>query len=132
MDQVAQTIIVEKNTVADLSKRVRSLADLTTVYQAKSQGRNRVVTYSPEMRRAIEQRVSLGRGMREAIASDEIVPFYQPKVNLATGEIVGLEALARWRHPSDGILTPAFFGAVLRGGARPLDCAAFDRPVRAW
>jgi len=82
------------------------------MYQAKSQGRNRVITYSPEMRRAIEQRVSLGRGMREAIASDEIVPFYQPKVNLATGEIVGLEALARWRHPSDGILTPAFFGAV--------------------
>jgi len=82
------------------------------MYQAKSQGRNRVVTYSSEMRRVIEQRVSLGRGMREAIANDEIVPFYQPKVNLATGEIVGLEALARWRHPSEGILTPAFFGAV--------------------
>jgi len=82
------------------------------MYQAKSRGRNRVITYSPEMRKAIEQRVSLGRGIREAIASDEIVPFYQPKVNLATGEIVGLEALARWRHPSEGILTPAFFGAV--------------------
>jgi diguanylate cyclase (GGDEF)-like protein/PAS domain S-box-containing protein len=82
------------------------------MYQAKSQGRNRVVTYSPEMRRAIEQRVSLGRGMREAIVNDEIVPFYQPKVSLTTGEIVGLEALARWRHPEKGILTPAFFGAV--------------------
>jgi diguanylate cyclase (GGDEF)-like protein/PAS domain S-box-containing protein len=82
------------------------------MYQAKSQGRNRVVTYSPEMRRIIEQRVSLGRGMREAIANDEIVPFYQPKVSLSTGEIVGLEALARWRHPTEGILTPSFFGAV--------------------
>lgn len=82
------------------------------MYQAKSQGRNRVVTYSPEMRRVIEQRVSLGRGMREAIANGEIVPFYQPKVSLATGEIVGLEALARWRHPDKGILTPGFFGAV--------------------
>ncbi|QRM30116.1 EAL domain-containing protein [Microvirga sp. VF16] len=82
------------------------------MYQAKSQGRNRVVTYSPEMRRVIEQRVSLGRGMREAIANDEIIPFYQPKVSLSTGEIVGLEALARWQHPSKGILTPSFFGAV--------------------
>ncbi|WP_162820232.1 bifunctional diguanylate cyclase/phosphodiesterase [Microvirga calopogonii] len=82
------------------------------MYQAKSQGRNRVITYSPEMRDVIEQRVSLGRGMREAIANDEIIPFYQPKVSLATGEIVGLEALARWRHPTKGLLTPGFFGAV--------------------
>ncbi|MGO4526308.1 EAL domain-containing protein [Microvirga sp. 2MCAF35] len=82
------------------------------MYQAKSQGRNRVITYSPEMRRVIEQRVSLGRGMREAIANDEIIPFYQPKVSLATGEIVGLEALARWQDPTKGLLTPNFFGAV--------------------
>jgi len=82
------------------------------MYQAKSQGRNRVITYSPEMRRVIEQRVSLGRGMREAIANDEVIPFYQPKVSLSTGEIVGLEALARWKHPTKGILTPSFFGAV--------------------
>jgi EAL domain-containing protein (putative c-di-GMP-specific phosphodiesterase class I) len=50
--------------------------------------------------------------MREAIASDESIPFYQPKVSLSTGEIVGLEALARWQHPTEGILTPSFFGAV--------------------
>lgn len=82
------------------------------MYQAKSQGRNRVITYSPEMRRVIEQRVSLGRGIRDAVANDQIIPFYQPKVNLTTGEIVGLEALARWQHPTEGILTPSYFGAV--------------------
>ncbi len=82
------------------------------MYQAKSQGRNRVVTYSPDMRRVLEQRVSLGRGMREAVENDQIIPFYQPKVSLSTGEIVGLEALARWQHPTKGILTPSFFGAV--------------------
>ncbi|MBL0405948.1 EAL domain-containing protein [Microvirga aerilata] len=82
------------------------------MYQAKSQGRNRVTTYSPEMRRVLEQRVSLGRDLREALANNEIVPFYQPKVNLATGEIVGLEALARWHHPGRGVLTPSVFGAV--------------------
>jgi len=82
------------------------------MYQAKSQGRNRVITYSPEMRNVIEQRVSLGRGMREAIVNDEIIPFYQPKVSLATGEIVGLESLARWQHSEKGLLTPGFFGAI--------------------
>ncbi len=67
---------------------------IIAMYQAKSQGRNRVVTYcTGDAKRVIEQRVSLGRGMREAIANGEIVPFYQPKVSLgATGEIVGLEA----------------------------------------
>jgi diguanylate cyclase (GGDEF)-like protein/PAS domain S-box-containing protein len=107
------------------------------MYQAKSQGRNRVITYSPEMRSAIEQRVSLGRGMREAIANDEIVPFYQPKVCLTTGDIVGLEVLARWRHPTKGILTPNYFGAVFEDhdiaaliGKQVIAKVAAD--VRSW
>jgi diguanylate cyclase (GGDEF)-like protein/PAS domain S-box-containing protein len=107
------------------------------MYQAKSQGRNRVVTYSPDMRSIIEQRVSLGRGMREAIASDDIVPFYQPKVCLTTGEIVGLEALARWQHPTRGILTPGYFGAVFEDhdiaasiGKKVIAKVAAD--VRSW
>ena len=56
-----------------------------------------------------------GRGMREAIANDEIVPFYQPKVSLSTGEIVGLEALARWRHPSEGHPDAGLLRRRLRG-----------------
>jgi diguanylate cyclase (GGDEF)-like protein/PAS domain S-box-containing protein len=82
------------------------------MYEAKSQGRSRVIAYSPEMRRSIERRVSLGRGIRDAVANDQIIPFYQPKINLTTGEIVGLEALARWQHPTDGVLSPSYFGAV--------------------
>lgn len=82
------------------------------LYRAKAEGRDRVVTYSPEMRRMTEQRLALGRDMREAISRNQIVPFYQPKVCLSTGRVVGLEALARWMHPDRGILTPAIFGAV--------------------
>jgi diguanylate cyclase (GGDEF)-like protein len=79
------------------------------LYRAKAEGRNRVVTFSPEMRAATEQRVTLRREMREAISLDQIQPFYQPKVCLSTGEIIGFEALARWQHPTRGLLTPGSF-----------------------
>ncbi len=82
------------------------------LYRAKAQGRNRVLAYSPAMRREIEERVSLGINLREALANSQLVPFYQPKFSLATGKIVGLEALARWQHPTRGILTPNVFGAA--------------------
>ncbi|WP_243374214.1 bifunctional diguanylate cyclase/phosphodiesterase [Microvirga solisilvae] len=82
------------------------------LYQAKAQGRHQVVTYSSTMRHLTEQRVSLGRSLRDAIFNHEIVPFYQPKISLDTGQVVGFEALARWHHPRRGILTPATFGAA--------------------
>jgi len=82
------------------------------LYRAKAEGRNRVVIYSPGMRAMAEQRLNLGREIREALSRDQLLPFYQPKVCLATGAIVGLEALARWRHDTKGILTPGTFGAA--------------------
>ncbi|MBB3019268.1 diguanylate cyclase (GGDEF)-like protein/PAS domain S-box-containing protein [Microvirga lupini] len=82
------------------------------LYRAKAQGRNRVLTYSPAMRREIEKRVTLGADLREGLARNQITPFYQPKICLATGQIVGFEALARWEHPTRGVLDPAFFGAA--------------------
>ncbi|MBF9195781.1 bifunctional diguanylate cyclase/phosphodiesterase [Microvirga terrestris] len=82
------------------------------LYRAKAQGRNRVLTYSPAMRREIEKRVSLGTELREGLARNQITPYYQPKICLATGRIVGFEALARWEHPMKGVLGPAIFGAA--------------------
>ncbi|WP_268995490.1 PAS domain-containing protein [Microvirga roseola] len=80
------------------------------LYRAKADGRNRVVAYSPSMRFATEQRVALRRELREAISLQQVVPYYQPKVSLTTGAIVGLEALARWHHPTRGLLTASSFG----------------------
>ena len=52
-------------------------------------------------------------GARHALAADQIVPYYQPKISLATGRVVGFEALARWNHPTRGVLTPGQFVPAL-------------------
>lgn len=92
---------------ADLMKD----ADIA-LYQAKAQGRSRVVAFAPEMRAKTEHRVRVSNEVRTALEAHQIVPFYQPKVSLGTGEIIGFEALARWQHPEKGVLTPGYFGVA--------------------
>jgi diguanylate cyclase (GGDEF)-like protein/PAS domain S-box-containing protein len=82
------------------------------LYRAKANGDSRIVTYSPVMRAEIEDRISLGAEVRDAISRGQITPYYQPKICLATGRISGFEALARWQHPTKGLLTPYYFGAT--------------------
>jgi len=79
------------------------------LYQAKAGGRNRAVVYSPEMRDANERRLSIIRQVRAGIVHGEFVPYYQPKISLSTGRVIGLEALTRWHHPARGILAPLEF-----------------------
>ncbi|GJE15566.1 hypothetical protein AIGOOFII_0262 [Methylobacterium marchantiae] len=86
-------------------------ADLA-LYAAKAAGRNRAMLFVPALRADIERRVSVAREMRAALELGGLVPYYQPKVSLTTGEIVGFEALARWQHPSRGLLAPADFATV--------------------
>ncbi|MBM6593321.1 putative bifunctional diguanylate cyclase/phosphodiesterase [Microvirga pudoricolor] len=83
-------------------------ADLA-LYSAKAQGRNRAVLFSPDMRNLVEHRATMTRDIQEALQEGQIVPFYQPKVNLVTGEVIGFEALARWDHPQQGLLSPSAF-----------------------
>jgi diguanylate cyclase (GGDEF)-like protein len=83
-------------------------ADLA-MYRAKQAGKGQVRVWTPEMRAAGLTSAPRAAEIRSALASGEIVAHYQPIVSLATGEVVALEALARWDHPRHGLLGPCDF-----------------------
>ncbi len=79
------------------------------LYRAKKQGGNNCQFYAADMNAQALKRLALETSMRRAIENKEFITYYQPLVNLATGELVGSEALVRWRHPEFGLLPPAKF-----------------------
>jgi diguanylate cyclase (GGDEF)-like protein/PAS domain S-box-containing protein len=83
-------------------------ADLA-MYTAKRKGKSRFETYQPEMHSTAIERLKVEAELRRGIERGELTPHYQPIVELATGRIVGVEALARWRHPTRGLLAPDAF-----------------------
>jgi diguanylate cyclase (GGDEF)-like protein/PAS domain S-box-containing protein len=82
------------------------------MYRAKEGGRARCVLFDAEMRAGAVRRIEVERELRHALDRDELALFYQPVVNLRSGEITGLEALVRWRHPERGTLDPAEFVSI--------------------
>jgi diguanylate cyclase len=81
----------------------------TAMYHAKEKGRNNSQFFKHEMNVHAAERQIMTGDLRHALARDEFVLEYQPKVNLASGAITGIEALIRWQHPSRGILPPLQF-----------------------
>ncbi|HEX7109701.1 MAG TPA: EAL domain-containing protein [Aestuariivirga sp.] len=92
------------NTTADLLRR----ADLA-LYQAKREGRGRVVFYRPWLDEDVQFRTSLAQDLRHAIELGQLEAHYQPQVNIHTGEIDGFESLMRWKHSIHGHVSPAIF-----------------------
>ena len=79
------------------------------MYGAKQAGRNGYLFFDPEHRRRTEERVmAIGR-VQEALDKQEFVLFYQPKVDMRTGRVLGFEALLRWDHPQQGLIAPMQF-----------------------
>ena len=79
------------------------------MYGAKQAGRNGYLFFDPEHRRRNEQRVmAIGR-IQEALDQQEFVLYYQPKVDMKSGRVLGFEALLRWEHPEQGIVAPLQF-----------------------
>jgi diguanylate cyclase (GGDEF)-like protein/PAS domain S-box-containing protein len=77
------------------------------LYAAKAAGRSRLVLFRPEMMAEHQGRSTMLLMAREALDHDRVKPFYQPKVELSTGRIVGFEALLRWWKPGTGVQRPA-------------------------
>jgi len=83
------------------------------MYQAKVAGKNRYHVFDPTQDISLRvQHESLER-IRLALSQQEFVLYYQPKVNMRTGRVVGVEALIRWRHPEEGLLAPDAFLPVI-------------------
>lgn len=80
----------------------------TAMYQAKRGGRNTLYFYDPAMQAALETRLQLERGLRQALREDQFALYYQPQVN-DSGGLVGAEALLRWISPSRGLVSPTEF-----------------------
>jgi len=89
------------------SELIRS-AD-AALYGAKSAGRNNVQFHTEELTASNEARLNVEVDLRAGIAQDALEVHYQPKVELATGKVVGAEALVRWRHPQRGWIPPVEF-----------------------
>lgn len=82
------------------------------LYRAKEQGRNQVVLFDEELQVSVADRIETSLGLREAVGQGRIEVHYQPEVDLRTGLVRGVEALARWRHPQRGLLAAGDFIAT--------------------
>ena len=109
----------------------------TAMYTAKASGRNQRVLFDVSLRNEVTKRVRVEADLRAALRDEQILPAYQPLLDLRTGTWCGVELLARWQHPEQGAVSPADFipvaeesGLVGRLGLQMLSRAA--RQTVAW
>src|SRR4051794_7046735 len=116
-------------------EQLNQRADIA-MYAAKEGGRG-FVMFEPQLDRYSPRRLALAGALRQAIVDGEIVLYFQPKADLESGRIVGVEALARWQHPELGLVGPTEFVPIAEqtGLIGPLTSHVLDealRQVREW
>jgi diguanylate cyclase (GGDEF)-like protein len=90
------------------AKTLLAGADIA-MYRAKEQGRNGFCFYSAELQSHTPEKLALEAGLRHGLERQEFRIYYQPKIDMASGAITGVEALLRWQHPEKGLLLPEKF-----------------------
>ena len=110
--RVTASIGVALSSADGSAETLLSNADIA-MYHAKSAGKNRHVTFQPQMQDMLQERLRLEADIGRALAQQEFFLEYQPIVDLGTRALLGVEALVRWRHPEAGVLMPARFIQVL-------------------
>jgi len=79
------------------------------MYHAKEQGRNNFQFYTESMNQMSSERMELENNLHKAIENNELMLYYQPQVDVATKQVIGMEALIRWKHPKKGFISPVVF-----------------------
>ncbi|MEH2085115.1 MAG: EAL domain-containing protein [Nostoc sp.] len=96
--------INERNSVDQLLQQAH-----IALYQAKQRGRSKYQFYSPEINAQLQERMTLENELYGALERNELLVYYQPLVDLYSGQITAMEALVRWQHPTLGLVSPAKF-----------------------
>ena len=95
-------------TDGESAESLTRFADIA-MYRAKEMGRNAFQFYTAEMNERTLDRLKIETDLRRALERDEFVLHYQPQLSLSTGKIIGMEALVRWNHPTEGVIAPTRF-----------------------
>lgn len=102
---IGYTIYPDDNAEPDILLRHADQA----MYQAKAKGGNRFMLFDATTAKSVENQYQLQEEIIKGLRNDEFQLYYQPKISLSTGEIIGFEALIRWAHPTKGMLLPDKF-----------------------
>lgn len=134
--RIGTSIGIARSGIGDTVGILLKHADIA-MYCAKKQGRNRHAWFDASMERDLNVRNTLEAAIRQGIPKGEFVPHYEPRMDLADGNLVGFDMLPRWQHPVEGLISPALFAPVAEesGLAAELSLAVMRRAfgdARNW